>query len=117
MNMGLSAKHASTVPLVLNLDSRYINSQFTIMFDNWFATVAASLKLLPDFNSPEWSKMFGNSTFQSCFDDESDDNCEEQFFDSNEDLRESLDRSHKAVSSAMAKHLLDIPLPIVPDTA
>ena len=37
--------------------------------------------------------------------------------DSDQDLPELLDGSHKAVSSAMAKHLLDIPLPIVPDTA
>jgi hypothetical protein len=62
MNMGPSSKHASTVPLVLNLDSGYINSQFNIVFDDWFATVVASLESLPDFNSPEWSKMFGDST-------------------------------------------------------
>jgi hypothetical protein len=38
MNMELLAKHASTVPLVLNLDTGYINSQFNIVFDDWFAT-------------------------------------------------------------------------------
>ena len=62
MNRGLSAKHASTVPLVLNLNSRYINSQFNIVFDDWFATVAASLESLPDLNSPVWSQMFREST-------------------------------------------------------
>ena len=54
MNMGLSAKHTSTALLVINLDSGYINSQFNIVFDDWFATMAASLESLPNFNSPEW---------------------------------------------------------------
>jgi hypothetical protein len=70
MNMGLLSKHASTVPLVLNLDSGYINSQLNIVFDNWFATVAASVDSLPDLNSPAWSQMFGDSTFQFRFDDD-----------------------------------------------
>ena len=115
MNMGLSAKHASTVPLVLNLDTGYINSQFNIVFDDWFATVTASLESLPDFNSPEWLKMFGDSTFQYNFDDESDTDNDEKFFDANQDLPEALARSHKAVSNAMNQHRPDIPLPIVPD--
>ena len=34
MNIGLSAKHASTVPLVLNLDSGCINSHLNIAFDD-----------------------------------------------------------------------------------
>ena len=94
MNMGLSAKHTSTVPLVLNLDSGYINSQLNIVFDDWFATVAASLESLPDFNSLEWLKMFGDSTFQFNFDDEDDTDSDEQLFDANQDLPEALDRPH-----------------------
>lgn len=51
--MGLSAKHASTVPLVLNFDSGFtIDRQFKIVFDDWFATIVASLESLPDLNSP-----------------------------------------------------------------
>ena len=83
MNIGLSAKHTSTIPLVLNLDSEYINSQFNIVFDDWFATVAASLESLPDLNSPEWSNMFGELTFQLSFDGDDGSDGEEQFFDSN----------------------------------
>jgi hypothetical protein len=111
--MGLSAKHASNVPLVLNLDSGYINSQFNIVFDDWFATVAASLESLPDLNSPEWSNMFGDLTFQFKFDD--DDNGNEPIVGSNPDLPEALERSQNAVSQAMDQHLPMIPLPIVPD--
>ena len=113
MNMGLSAKHASTVPLVLNLDSGCINSQFNVVFDDWFATVAASMESLPDLNSPEWSQMFGDSTFQFRFDDE-DDN-DEPLVAANGDLPANLERSHNAVSTAMDKHRPAIPLPIVPE--
>lgn len=114
-NMGLSAKRASTVPLVLlNLDNGYINSQLNIVFDDWFTTLAASLKSLPDLKSPDWSKIFGESTFQFRFDDESDGDIEERFFDSNQDLPEPLDHLHKAVSSTITKHRPDIPLLIVP---
>jgi hypothetical protein len=113
MNMGLSAKHASTVPLVLNLDSGCINSQFNVAFDDWFAAVAASLASPPDLNLPEWSKMFSNLTFQFNF-DESNDDKEEQFLDTNPDLSESLKRRHDSVTKAMGKHQPAVPLPVAP---
>jgi hypothetical protein len=115
MNMGLSAKHASAVPLVLNLDSGCINSQFSVVFDDWFATVAASVESLPDLNSPEWS--------QFSFDD---DNNREPAVEANADLPVALERSHSAqcceltvhsaVSAAVDKHRPSIPLPTVPVT-
>ena len=58
--------------------------------------------------------MFGDSTFQFRFDHDNDSDGEEQFFDANQDLPAALDRSHKGVSGAMAKHRPAIPLPIVP---
>ena len=59
--MGLSPDHASTVSLVLSLDTGTITPQFHVVFDDWFATVATSVDDLPDFNSTAWSKMFGDS--------------------------------------------------------
>jgi hypothetical protein len=112
MNMGLSANHASTVPLVLNLSTGYINSQFNIVFDDWFATVAASADALPDFNSPEWADMFGDSTFHFNFDD--DDDASQAVVESNPDLPEALERSHRAVSQAMEHHRPSTPLPVLP---
>jgi hypothetical protein len=112
MHMGLSAKHASTVPLVLNSDSGHINSQFNIVFDDWFATVTASMESLPHLNSPEWSEMFGESTFQFSFDDEDDNG--EPTVEVNADLPVALARSHNAVSTAMDKHRPSIPLPMAP---
>jgi hypothetical protein len=100
MNMGLSAKHASTAPLVLNLDTGYITSQFNIVFDDWFATVSASIESLPDLNYPEWAHMFGDSTFQFAF----DENDKRDMVDLNGDLTGALDRSHHAVSRAMDRY-------------
>jgi hypothetical protein len=110
MNMGLLAKHASTVPLVLNLDTGYINSQFNIVFDDWFATVAASVESMPDFNSPEWAQMFGDSTFQFAFDEDD----EKYIVDLNRNLPEALARSHHAVARAMDQYRPAAPLRIPP---
>jgi hypothetical protein len=59
INVGFSEKHASTVPLVLNIDSGYITAQFHVLFDDWFSTIATSVENLPDFNSNTWVKLFG----------------------------------------------------------
>ena len=62
--MGPSSDHASTVPLVLNLDTGAITPQFHVVFDDWFTTVTTSIDDLPDFNSSAWFKMFGDSEYQ-----------------------------------------------------
>ena len=69
VNMGLSKKHSSTVPLVLNPDTGYITPQFHIVFDDWFATVATNVEALPDFNSNRWARLFGDLHFQFSFDE------------------------------------------------
>jgi hypothetical protein len=56
--LGFSPKFASSVPLVLNPDSGAITSQFHVMFDDWFATVAAGSEP-PDFTTDAWRSMFG----------------------------------------------------------
>ena len=70
INMGHSPKHASTVPLVLNPASGAITTTFHVIFDDWFAMVTLTMDLLPDFNSAEWNKMFGESTYQYPFDED-----------------------------------------------
>ena len=67
--MGVSTKHASSVPLVLNVSTGSITPQFHVVFDDWFATVSSEESDLPDFNADEWAKMFGDSTFQYVLDD------------------------------------------------
>lgn len=66
-HMGNSAKHASTVPLVLNPETGAITAQFHVVFDDWFATVTSTGtgKDLPDLNSDDWKRMFGDSPTDS----------------------------------------------------
>ena len=54
--MGLSSKHATSIPLVLNPETGSLTPPFHVVFDDWFATVASSVESLPDFNSPEWAR-------------------------------------------------------------
>ena len=68
--MGLSPKYASSVPFVLNPATGSITAQFHVVFDDWFATITADANQLPDFNSDEWAKMFGDSTYQYPLDDD-----------------------------------------------
>ena len=70
--MGRSPTHASSVPLVLNPATGSIIPQFHVVFDDWFATVPSDEAELPDFTSPTWSKIFGESRFQYYFDDDHD---------------------------------------------
>ena len=70
MNMGLSTKHASTVPLTLDLETGYIKTAFHVVFDDWFATVVSDVSQLPNFASDEWYKLFGESTYQYPLDKE-----------------------------------------------
>jgi hypothetical protein len=76
--VGLSKKHATSVPLVLNPITGAITAQFHVVFDDWFATIASSVEHLPDFNSHEWISMFGDSTFQYPFDAEEDTSLSDQ---------------------------------------
>lgn len=59
VNMGLSAKHASTVPLVLNPNTGAITPAFHVVFDDLFATVDATE--LPDFISDSALRFVKNA--------------------------------------------------------
>jgi hypothetical protein len=83
------------------------------VFDDWFATVAASIESLPDFNSPEWAQMFGDSTFHFDFDEDD----ETDTVDLNGDITEALHRSHHAVARAMERYRPDTPLIVPPPAA
>ena len=43
MNLGWSPKHASSVPLVLNLTTGNVSPQFHVVFDDWFTTVNSTV--------------------------------------------------------------------------
>jgi hypothetical protein len=107
INMGQSPKHASTVPLVLNPESGAITAQFHVVFDDWFATVASSEEDLPDFQSPEWSQLFGDSIYQYPFDDYDADPAPQ-------DSGPGQDARQNAVAKAMDRLAPPTPLPASP---
>ena len=63
--MGFSKHHASSVPLTLNPHSGSLTAQYHVVFDDWFHTVSSDHDgSLPDLNSDDWTRLFGDSTFQ-----------------------------------------------------
>ena len=68
--LGVSPTHASTVPLVLNPDTGAITPQFHCVSDSWFHTVTSEIDELPDFNSDDWQKLFGDSHYQFMFEED-----------------------------------------------
>ena len=62
--MGMSSLHKENVALVLNPESGAITAQYHVVFDDAFSTISTAEQDLPDFNSEEWVKLFGESQFQ-----------------------------------------------------
>jgi hypothetical protein len=62
--VGISPKHLGATPRVLNPRTRAITTPYNVVFDDWFATVGSKPEDLPDFNSPEWQRLFGDSEYQ-----------------------------------------------------
>jgi len=112
VNMGLSPQHASTVPLVLNPETGSITPQFHVVFDDWFATVALEDGALPDFNSPERSRLFGESTFQFPFDESEVDN----IVDPINSVSRAAEAHRELVARAMDVASPSVPLPVAPLT-
>ena len=111
IHLGHSPRHASTVPLFLNPETGYIRAVFHCVIDDWYATVSSSPEDLPDFTSPEWSEMFGASTFQYPFDDEDDGDYGRAPTDVSRDREERV----RAVSDAEGPDPLPLPpLPAQP---
>ena len=115
INMGLSKKHACTVPLVLNPQMGYINPHYHVVFDDWFATVATDMDALPDFNTTHWARLLGDSRFQFPFNEDDDDNnaTEEAGMDSQAttDINENQTRVATAMHEATAIEQLPVPPP------
>lgn len=62
--VGNSSKHSSGVPLVLNLTTGKITSQYHVIYDDRFQTVSATDESLPNFEHDDWYKTFGLTEMQ-----------------------------------------------------
>jgi hypothetical protein len=107
--VGLSKKHATSVPLVLNPVTGAITAQFHVVFDDWFTTIASSVENLPDFNSNEWLHMFGESTFQYPFED-----TEEPSDQPDSLVQDQRDRTQEALNQGLPSAPLAPPPPSEP---
>lgn len=107
--VGMSPKHASSVPLVLNPETGAITPQFNVVFDDWFATVATPTEDLPDFESEDWNRLFGDSLYQYVFDGDNSDSSPDL---TDEATPHAHDRRAE-VSNAFERVTPSRPLPIV----
>ena len=71
--VGTSTRHASTVPLVLNLRTGAITPQYNVVFDDWFATVTSDPSTLPDLHSRAWLDLFGSDALHHIDEDDEED--------------------------------------------
>ena len=102
--MGLSPDHASSVHLVLDVNTGAITPQFHVVFDDRFTTVATSVDDLPEFSSSAWSKMFGDSEYQFTRDED-----ETQFDEEDSLTSEDITTRQSSISKAMDNTMLPHP--------
>ena len=113
MYLGRSLKHASTVPLVLNLETGAITPQFHVVFDDWFATVSSTIGSLPDFSSDAWMKLFGDSAYQYVPHESIEDAVLDPS-DATNSARHSIRQDHVAASFENSVTTQVRPLPVLP---
>jgi hypothetical protein len=106
--MGLSDRHSSTVPLVLNPESGVISPQFHVVVDEWFTTIPATPNTAPDFTTETWQKMFGESRYQFAWDD---DEAKDNEAVPHENIEQVLTREHRT-ETARNRIAPPTPLPI-----
>ena len=109
VNVGFSALHSKEVPYVLNPSTGSITPQWNITFDDYFSTVSSNDVALPDFDTEEWSRLFGTTTqhFPADWDDHDADL---------EEPRPTTATPQMIRSESIADAAPNVPLPIWPST-
>lgn len=59
MYLGVGTSGSHSVPLVLNLDTGKITTQYHVVFDDWFQTVQSDVHSQIDFDHDDWYRTFG----------------------------------------------------------
>ena len=106
LNLGWSPKHASTVPMILNLLTGSCSPQFHVVFDDWFSTVSTEDKLDDDsVESEEWTQLFVNDRIQVDFDSEGDVELADEWLSE----AERMEKHQRAVARVQARQ----PVPVM----
>lgn len=101
--VGISTKHLSSTPQVLNPRTRTITTPYHVVFDDWFATVGSSPQELPNFQTLEWDRMFGDSEYQYV----EDKSWAQPQPDVDQELQQAFDRRERV---AQAMHPMPPPM-------
>ena len=80
MYMGRSPSYASTVALVLNLNTSNISPQFHVVLDDWFETVSANEDTPPE----NWDDLIFGSRYATAFDDDTHIELQDEWLDPTE---------------------------------
>ena len=100
VNLGWSPRHASTVPLVLNLTTGHVSPQFHVLFDDGFTSVDSSEQSIDDgIESEEWQDILSNGRFLVTFDDDDPIELDDEWLTETE----RLERHHKATARVQSK--------------
>ena len=105
VGLALSKRHTSTVPLV-------ITSQFHVVFDDWFSTVA-SLTATESLDPHVWTDIFSNSRHQVFFDVNDPIELSDEWL-SNDDHRECVDDCARRDQAAAQQREPVVPFNNVP---
>ena len=69
MYVSSSTKEGHGMPVVLNLDTGKITTQYHVIIDDWFKTVYSDANTSIDFDSDDWYRTFGLTEWQYVPDD------------------------------------------------
>lgn len=93
--LGLSKRHASTVPVVLNLETNRISAQFHVVVDDWFATVSNVVGEDDSVDPEAWADIFAASRFQTFFDEDDPVDLDDEWLSQDELQSRIEERSRK----------------------
>ena len=72
LHLGWSPRHASSVPMILNLTIGNCSPQFHVVFDDWFSTVSSEDKAEVSIEDEEWTNLLMNDRIMVEFDADGD---------------------------------------------
>ena len=100
VNLGWSPKHASNVPLILNLDSGHVSPQFHVVFDDWFTTVTTDEELTSEaLESEGWIDLFTDDRVQVILDPDEDVELSDEWLSE----MERLEKHQKATAQVQSR--------------
>lgn len=100
--LGLSKRHASSVPVVLNLETNRISAQFHVVVDDWFATVSNVVGEEESVDPESWANIFASSRFQVIFDEDDPIDLDDEWL-SQDELQSRIEERSRMIRNVQDK--------------